>query len=122
MRGAHIGDKGKREDVMWRRYLVLMCGLGVTWGYLALAAGTDEIRVEGGLIAGTSANGVRAFKGIPFAAPPVGDLRWKPPQPVIPWSGVHDATRPPTPCIQHNEGWNSKDALGGKEDCLYLSV
>jgi para-nitrobenzyl esterase len=125
MRSAHIGDKGKREDVMWRRYLVLMCGLGVTWGYLALAAGTDEIRVEGGVIAGTSANGVRAFKGIPFAAPPVGDLRWKPPQPVIPWSGVKsaDATGPrceQTPYPTTSVFYEPPETTS--EDCLYLNV
>ena len=42
-----------------------------------------------GLIVDTE-SGVRAYKGIPFAAPPVGDLRWKPPQPVVPWDGVRD--------------------------------
>ena len=48
----------------------------------------DAIRVEGGLISGAAADGVRSFKGIPFAAPPVGELRWKAPQPVVAWEGV----------------------------------
>ena len=51
----------------------------------------DTVRVDGGQIAGTIADGVRIFKGIPFAAPPTGDLRWKPPQAVIAWSGVKTA-------------------------------
>jgi para-nitrobenzyl esterase len=83
----------------------------------------NERIVTGGTIEGKELpDGSTIFYAIPYAAPPVGDLRWKPPQPVVPWSGVRDATRPPTPCIQHSEGWNSKDALEGKEDCLYLSV
>jgi para-nitrobenzyl esterase len=47
-----------------------------------MAAGPTTIKVDGGQIAGTSADGVRIYKGIPFAAPPVGDLRWKAPTPV----------------------------------------
>src|SRR5689334_9665764 len=52
------------------------------------SAADDTIKVEGGRISGTIENGVRTFKGIPFAAPPVGDLRWKAPQAVVPWQGV----------------------------------
>ena len=82
-----------------------------------------ERAVTGGTIEGQELpDGSTLFYAIPYAAPPVGELRWKPPQPVVPWSGVRDATRPPAPCIQHDEGWNSKDAVESKEDCLYLSV
>ena len=56
-----------------------------------------------------------AFKGIPFAAPPVGDLRWRPPQPVAAWDGVRDASEPGSSCVP-----NPGDATG--EDCLYLNV
>src|SRR5438045_2994073 len=51
-------------------------------------SGNEPVRVEGGLMSGTTEDGVRAYKGIPYAAPPVGDLRWKPPQPVVVWTGV----------------------------------
>jgi para-nitrobenzyl esterase len=84
--------------------------------------GTERV-VTGGTIQGQELpDGSTIFYAIPYAAPPVGELRWKPPQPVVPWASMRDATRPPAPCIQHNEGWNAKDALEGKEDCLYLSV
>ena len=47
-----------------------------------------QIRVEGGLIEGTADEDLAIYKGIPFAAPPIGELRWKAPQPVLPWDGV----------------------------------
>ena len=51
----------------------------------------QTVQVTGGEIQGVVKNGVASFKGIPFAAPPIGELRWKPPQPVKPWSGVRKA-------------------------------
>lgn len=86
-------------------------------------ASSVELVVSGGVVRGTGlSDGSTVFYGIPYAAPPTGDLRWKPPQPVVSWSGVRDATHPPSPCIQHDEGWNSRDAQSGREDCLYLSI
>ena len=59
---------------------------------LALAGIPNSVKTADGLISGvTLKSGVRAFKGIPFAAPPVENLRWKAPQPVIPWKGVRDS-------------------------------
>ena len=49
------------------------------------------VRVDGGQLQGVADNGVVSYKGIPFAAPPVGDLRWRPPQPAAPWTGVRQA-------------------------------
>jgi len=83
----------------------------------------DPVKVEGGYIAGTvvgePGKEVRAYRGIPYAAPPVGDLRWKPPQPVEPWSGIREATVFSNKCAQEQAGW-----VGGSasEDCLYLNV
>lgn len=51
-----------------------------------------KIKVEGGWIQGTVTKDMAVYKGIPFAAPPVNDLRWKAPQPVIAWDGIRDAT------------------------------
>jgi para-nitrobenzyl esterase len=63
--------------------------------------------------------GGAAFKGIPFADPPVGDLRWRPPVPTKPWAGVRDATRYGPPCAQ-NTGGRMQESSG--EDCLFLNV
>jgi para-nitrobenzyl esterase len=63
------------------------------------------------------------FLGIPFAEPPVGDLRWREPVPAKPWHGVRDAVRYGAPCAQPVLGdWNKLAAALGSEDCLYLNV
>ena len=89
------------------------------------SAADDSIKVDGGLISGVSADGVRSFKGIPFAAPPVGDLRWKAPQPVVPWQGVRqcDAFGPECPQAPYATGsMYYQPPQKQSEDCLYLNV
>jgi para-nitrobenzyl esterase len=81
------------------------------------AATIEQADVTGGTVRGTVDNGVAAFKGIPFAAPPVGDLRWQAPRPVIPWSGVKQASTFALPCTQ-----GSGAATESSEDCLYLNI
>jgi len=82
--------------------------------------------VSGGLIAGSSENGVQAFKGIPFAAPPVGDLRWKPPQPVVSWDGVKACTEfgpaCPQPVVPPDSFYAYTNPKEFDEDCLFLNV
>lgn len=76
-----------------------------------------QVKVESGLLEGTEENGLRVYKGIPFAAPPVGDLRWRNPQPITKWEGVKQATKfAPAPM----QGGNPPS--GKSEDCLYLNV
>ena len=62
---------------------------------LACPAGADPIKVDGGLIEGTHEGTLTVYKGIPFAAPPVGELRWRAPQPVVSWNGVKTPIRSP---------------------------
>ena len=63
------------------------------------------------------------FFGIPYAEPPVGDLRWREPIPPKPWHGVRDANSFGSPCAQPDLGqWNRLDAQHGSEDCLYLNI
>ena len=89
---------------------------------LAAPVQAQIMRVDGGSVRGSPWKGGYLFRGIPFAAPPLDELRWKPPQPVIPWKGVRDATGQPASCIQNDQGWNSFDYAIGNEDCLTLDV
>jgi para-nitrobenzyl esterase len=89
----------------------------------AALAASGEVKIDSGKLKGAAANGVISFKGIPYAASPVGDLRWRPPQPVKPWSGVRPATEYGADCMQ-NPFPGDAAPLGVKpaEDCLYVNV
>jgi para-nitrobenzyl esterase len=79
--------------------------------------------VTGGTIAGTGSDGISQFKGIPFAAPPVGELRWKAPQPVTPWSGVRQSVAFGAGCMQAAAlTVRMAPGVSLSEDCLYLDV
>ena len=86
--------------------------------------GTEDegpaVQLNDGRIVGEAVAGVDVFRGIPFAAPPVGDLRWKPPQQPDPWQGDLDATKAGNKCPQFNLFIGG--AYEGKEDCLYLNL
>jgi len=73
------------------------------------------VEVEGGTIRGLTANGVISWKGIPYAAPPVGNLRWRVPQPVRAWQGVREAKAFGPAAMQ-------TDSVEKSEDCLILNV
>lgn len=105
----------------------------VALSILPLSAGVNEpVRTENGLVtgvAGTHSPDVRVFKGIPFAAPPVGDLRWQAPKPAPSWSGVRAADRFSANCTQRAAGGGAFPPHGGdrsattmSEDCLYLNI
>jgi len=90
----------------------------------AVGALADPVRIESGQVSGTASGddgAVRVYKGIPFAAPPVGDLRWKPPQPVKPWEGVRACTEFGPWCPQP-KAIMGREAGKQSEDCLYLNV
>ena len=86
------------------------------------------VKIDSGELQGGVADGVVSFKGIPFAAPPVGALRWRPPQPVARWTGVRQATEFGADCMQGRFGPPPAAAPGvpaprmPSEDCLYLNV
>ena len=82
-----------------------------------------DVRVDGGVVRGRLEHGVIAFKGIPYAAPPVGALRWEPPGPVKPWTGVRPALHFGPDCAQlPTPGDAAPLRTASKENCLYLNV
>ena len=116
--------------------MTLLMALGLAVGCGA-ASESDEavsavdplmVSVTGGAIAGAVSDidaSVRVFKGVPFAAPPEGELRWRPPQPVEPWEDTRDATAFAPACVQAKRGADSFYGPGAdetSEDCLYLNV
>ncbi|MFN2602540.1 MAG: carboxylesterase/lipase family protein [Gemmatimonadaceae bacterium] len=79
--------------------------------------------IDTGTLEGIDTVGVTVFRGIPYAAPPVGSLRWKPPQPAQRWSGVRPARELGKNCVQHQLAPELNPfAIGVSEDCLYLNV
>lgn len=83
------------------------------------ASGPPTARVEGGTVVGETADGLNTFKGIPYAAAPVGALRWEPPKPVIAWSGERQATAFGASCSQTQRLGREAST---SEDCLFLNV
>jgi para-nitrobenzyl esterase len=90
---------------------------------IVVSAATDEVKVGAGRLKGVEASGLIVFKGIPFAAPPVGDSRWRLPQPPKKWSGVRSAAEYGADCMQLPFPGDAAP-LGVKpsEDCLYINV
>ena len=110
-----------------KNLLITMALLAAGIAWLPMARGADDplvVKTNAGLVRGVARDGGGArFLGIPFAQPPVGELRWREPLPAKPWSGVRDATAFSKPCVQPDLGdWNRHDAEIGQEDCLYLNV
>ena len=119
---------------------LLLTAVAITATTSALAGIPAEVTVDSGALAGTTgassdagrdARGratqgavaeIRVFKGIPFAAPPVGANRWRAPQPVAKWSGVRGATEYAPRCMQGGPGGPHANAPPTSEDCLYLNV
>ncbi|WP_436789013.1 carboxylesterase/lipase family protein [Yinghuangia sp. YIM S10712] len=91
----------------------------------ATAADGPTVTTRYGQVQGKADETAHSYLGIPYAAPPVGDQRWKPPAPPARWSGVRDATTPGNPCMQRGSQTPWGDLAGPgtpSEDCLYLNV
>ncbi|MFA1289907.1 carboxylesterase/lipase family protein [Xanthomonas axonopodis pv. nakataecorchori] len=108
------------------RFCALLLATGCLFSANASAAtpaAPPEVRTDHGAVRGQwQDDGSAVFRAIPFAAPPLGALRWRPPQPVAAWTQVRDATQAATPCVQPALGWNNAMARSGTEDCLYVEV
>ena len=107
-------------------YILLRASLLILAPLTALAAappGHDRVTINTGTLQGATADGVISFKGVPFAKPPLGQLRWKPPQPTPKWQGVRNATDYGPDCMQEPfPGDAAPLGVTPKEDCLYLNL
>ncbi|WP_409976622.1 carboxylesterase/lipase family protein [Xanthomonas graminis] len=89
----------------------------------AAAVPAAQVTLAAGSLRGqVQADGSVLFRAIPFAAPPTGANRWRPPQPPARWRGVRDASQPAPTCAQPAIGWNNALAQRSSEDCLYVEV
>ncbi len=110
------------ETMKFFRMRNVACLLILSSGVFA----ADRVKTENGIVETTKPpkDGIRSFKGIPFAEPPVGDLRWRPPQSAKNWAGVRKADDFGPRCMQHTgpnaDYWFRSNGMS--EDCLYLNV
>lgn len=110
---------------LFRNLIFVLAAMALSVLVMAQDAKTAPIvSVTGGRVRGIALEQQPGalFRGIPFAQPPVGELRWREPQPVKPWAGVRMAEMPGAPCAQASAGWNEAFAKASSEDCLYLDV
>lgn len=101
--------------------LTLGCAGNAADAPSSLPPDPSVVKTAAGLVQGVATLDKRHFAGIPYAAPPVGPLRWQPPQPVAPWTGVRDATKVGPRCLQ-DEGSDLEMGRQTDEDCLTLNV
>ncbi len=107
------------KDIMPVYLLTILFTIALSTAAMA----QERVKIGDGVLEGTNSASIRIFRGIPFATPPVGDLRWKPPEPPGKWKGVRDATRFGPRAMQRNIfGDMIFRASGTSEDCLYLNV
>ena len=106
-----------------KKMFVLCLLLGYFLLYAYAQGERPVIQIESGRLQGVAEHNMFAFKNIPYAAPPVGDLRWRPPQPALPWTGTRDASLFGDSCPQpFVKNLSAGLSLPGNEDCLKLNV
>jgi para-nitrobenzyl esterase len=128
-RAYTFGDERTFHMRVVPRTLVLLVTLSAvfasssTFSAQAQSASSLQVKTASGVVEGKEVGAVHAFLGIPYAAAPVGDLRWKPPVPAAKWDGVRKATEFGSHCMQTNVfGDMVFPDPGGSEDCLTLNV
>ena len=108
---------------MWKFVLLWMVAFSAAARADVRTSTDPMVTVEGGQISGTRIGDILSFKGIPFAAPPVGDLRWRAPQPLQPWSGIRKTIAFGHDCMQIPIAEDDAPLRTvSSEDCLYLNV
>jgi para-nitrobenzyl esterase len=107
-----------------RRLFSLVFGTFLAGASILSAAISDPVRIDTGLVSGApgTTDDVRVYKGIPFAAPPLGELRWRSPQSPAHWDGVRKADQFSPVCMQQQRGPAAAAGPAPSEDCLYLNV
>lgn len=88
----------------------------------AKALSHHPVRVASGWLAGVRDGGITTYKGVPYASPPVGPLRWRPPQPARAWRGVRTADHFAPACMQKGVSMPGETPPAVSEDCLYLNI
>src|SRR5688572_10366272 len=112
-----------RRSALTTKTIFATVVLSVTCIGVTAADLVPTIAVTGGEIRGAvSHNGFASFKGIPFARPPVGELRWHEPLPPVPWSGIREVTAFGPPCPQSPVPNEPGAAEISREDCLHLNI
>lgn len=107
----------------WVWSLAVVLSLPAVLPAAAASAPSPVVRIAAGRVRGAARDGLMIFKGIPYAQPPVGPLRWRPPQPAKPWSGVRPATDYGHDCMQLPfPGDAAPLRTTPSEDCLYVNV
>jgi len=97
-------------------------GLVLVAVQLAGFAVAQQVLTESGTIFGLRSNGLSVYSGVPFAAPPLGDLRWRPPVPAASWTGARKAVAFAPACMQVGVSMPGEVAPAVSEDCLYLNI
>jgi len=123
---ARLRTIKQEENNVMRAFLSTLPLIAICSAAIGASSAADRVKIANGLLEANSApkDGVLSFKGIPFAQPPVGALRWREPQPVKNWSGTRNADQFGSRCMQRTAAgadyWFRSSGMS--EDCLYLNI